>query len=128
MKSKNAFKKLNTINNNKMESEIYYEIVKLDDYRDCLEYFVYLTLKDENSALKYLFDLYKNEYITTNNFNHHSRIMRHFGYRKCVKINDEVFKTQIYHFSFEQLVKKFNWTDQYTQNYFAYKSKIISKN
>ncbi len=105
-----------------MESQIYYEIVKLHDYADYLEYDVHLKIKDENSALKYLFDLYKNEYITTNNFNRHSSIMQKFGYRKCVKINDEIFKTEIYHFSFEQLVKKFNWSDDYTGSYFVYKS------
>lgn len=76
------FKELNKINTNlEMESDIYYEIVKLHDYTDYLEYDVYLKIKDGKSALKYLFDLYKNEYIITNNFNRHSSIMQKFGYR-----------------------------------------------
>ena len=101
--------------------EIYYEIMKMEYNSEEYIYNRYLTFTDKSTMLDYIFKLYKNEYLTINNFNRHSYIKRMYGFQKCIKINDEIYKTEIFNLSFEDLVKKFNWNDKYVQDYSVYK-------
>ena len=102
-------------------SDVYYEIMKMEYNGLEYTYYRYLTFTDESTMLDYIFNLYKNEYLARNNFRMHSYIKSLFGFQKCIKINGEVYKTEIFNLSFEDLVKKFNWNDKYVQDYSVYK-------
>ncbi len=101
---------------------MYYEVITFNDYQEEKEV---KTFTNEEEALNCIFDLYKNEYITRNNFCMHSTIKYMFGFRKCIRINDTVFKTETKHLSYEELIDIFNWSDDYTSSYWNYKQCLL---
>jgi hypothetical protein len=101
-----------------------YEILRLNKQD---EYSLFLTFAEKNDAYNKLFELYKQEYYSKNDYRLHDSICKTFGIRSTIYINDEILQGEIKHFTFDEVKNHSNWDDRYTKGYDKYKKTCYPK-